>query len=356
MRLLVVMLTRVPALSSPVGPDDLDDGVVRKSRTGRRVIPAARAGLTAVVALVLSGCLALSGCGSIGHLPPIPDGIPPAPGAPTPAINLDAPGRTAEQLHDWAAARSRPRHPGDGARGIRLRRGGHGPLAPGLRHRLDHRGRHRLRGEQARQPWRRAHRCQRQRRPAHPRHPPGRIPGVARILDQDATTRTGSPVYVRAMGPFQFLPETWQRWGVDANGDGIADPTASTTPPSPPPATSAPAVATSPQPPAGNVPADLQPVHRIHDGGPPGRSRLQRWALSVIKPRIPVRSAFRPQASVVPSARFRVRIESFGPSGSDGLGDPGMRGRDRGMPARCDVDTPVTITWHVAGVRPAPLR
>ena len=49
-------------------------------------------------------------------------------------------------------------------------------------------------------------------------------PGVARILDEEATTRTGSPVYVRAMGPFQFLPETWQRWGVDANGDGIADP------------------------------------------------------------------------------------------------------------------------------------
>jgi membrane-bound lytic murein transglycosylase B len=49
-------------------------------------------------------------------------------------------------------------------------------------------------------------------------------PGVARILDQEATARTSSPVYVRALGPFQFLPETWQGWGVDANGDGIADP------------------------------------------------------------------------------------------------------------------------------------
>jgi membrane-bound lytic murein transglycosylase B len=24
------------------------------------------------------------------------------------------------------------------------------------------------------------------------------------------------------MGPMQFIPETWQRWGVDANGDGVA--------------------------------------------------------------------------------------------------------------------------------------
>ncbi|MBU3067497.1 lytic transglycosylase domain-containing protein [Nocardia sp. NEAU-G5] len=219
------MLTRVPGLSSPVGPDDLDDGVVRKSRTGRGVIPAARAGLPAVAALVLSGCLALSGCGSFEHLPPIPDGIPPAPGAPTPAINLDAPGRTAEQLHDWAAARSRAlsipvtaleaygyaaavmarSHPDCGIGWttvaaiayVESRHGSHG-------------GAHIDPGGNVAPPIRGI--------------PLDGSPGVARILDQDATARTGSPVYVRAMGPFQFLPETWQRWGVDANGDGIADP------------------------------------------------------------------------------------------------------------------------------------
>ena len=26
------------------------------------------------------------------------------------------------------------------------------------------------------------------------------------------------------MGPMQFIPETWKKWGVDANGDGVADP------------------------------------------------------------------------------------------------------------------------------------
>ncbi|REH40942.1 transglycosylase protein with SLT domain [Kutzneria buriramensis] len=28
----------------------------------------------------------------------------------------------------------------------------------------------------------------------------------------------------RAVGPMQFLPSTWSTWGVDANGDGVADP------------------------------------------------------------------------------------------------------------------------------------
>jgi membrane-bound lytic murein transglycosylase B len=49
-------------------------------------------------------------------------------------------------------------------------------------------------------------------------------PGVAKILDQAATARSGNPVYVRAMGPFQFLPETWQRWGAVADGGTTPDP------------------------------------------------------------------------------------------------------------------------------------
>ncbi|WP_223273730.1 lytic transglycosylase domain-containing protein [Nocardia cerradoensis] len=68
--------------------------------------------------------------------------------------------------------------------------------------------------------------------------------GHARSGDVDDRGRTHSPIlgpaldgtlpgneiirsssgYVRAVGPMQFLPSTWQRWASDGNGDGIADP------------------------------------------------------------------------------------------------------------------------------------
>ncbi|MBU4213825.1 MAG: lytic transglycosylase domain-containing protein [Actinobacteria bacterium] len=35
---------------------------------------------------------------------------------------------------------------------------------------------------------------------------------------------TGDPTWDHAVGPMQFLTSTWQRWSVDADGDGVADP------------------------------------------------------------------------------------------------------------------------------------
>lgn len=73
----------------------------------------------------------------------------------------------------------------------------------------------------------------------------GRIEsGHARSGNVDAHGRTISPIlgpaldgtlpgneiiraaagYVRAVGPMQFLPSTWQRWASDGNGDGVRDP------------------------------------------------------------------------------------------------------------------------------------
>ncbi|MFI9400751.1 lytic transglycosylase domain-containing protein [Nocardia sp. NPDC052316] len=43
--------------------------------------------------------------------------------------------------------------------------------------------------------------------------------GNARITDPDASARTGQTVYARAAGPFQFIPDTWKRWGVRADTD-----------------------------------------------------------------------------------------------------------------------------------------
>jgi len=45
-----------------------------------------------------------------------------------------------------------------------------------------------------------------------------------RITDTDLGLLDGDPVLDRAVGPMQFIPSTWLRNGVDASGDGRADP------------------------------------------------------------------------------------------------------------------------------------
>ncbi|MFJ3788949.1 lytic transglycosylase domain-containing protein [Kitasatospora sp. NPDC090091] len=48
--------------------------------------------------------------------------------------------------------------------------------------------------------------------------------GFAAIPDTDGGRHDGDRVWDRAVGPMQFIPSTWASWGVDANGDGTADP------------------------------------------------------------------------------------------------------------------------------------
>ena len=49
--------------------------------------------------------------------------------------------------------------------------------------------------------------------------------GMATIRsDAESTRWHGDPQWDHAVGPMQFIPSTWHTWGVDGNGDGIADP------------------------------------------------------------------------------------------------------------------------------------
>ncbi|WKD61563.1 hypothetical protein CCICO_07720 [Corynebacterium ciconiae DSM 44920] len=49
-------------------------------------------------------------------------------------------------------------------------------------------------------------------------------PGFAEIPDTDNGELDGDPDWDRAVGPMQFIPESWERFGRDANGDEVADP------------------------------------------------------------------------------------------------------------------------------------
>jgi cell wall-associated NlpC family hydrolase len=48
--------------------------------------------------------------------------------------------------------------------------------------------------------------------------------GTAAVADTDGGRLDGDPQWDRALGPMQFIPGTWTRVGVDASGDGRADP------------------------------------------------------------------------------------------------------------------------------------
>ncbi|MFG6446574.1 lytic transglycosylase domain-containing protein [Microbacterium sp. P07] len=48
--------------------------------------------------------------------------------------------------------------------------------------------------------------------------------GNAAIGDTDGGRWDGDTQWDRAVGPMQFIPDTWSRWGADGDGDGTTDP------------------------------------------------------------------------------------------------------------------------------------
>ncbi len=47
---------------------------------------------------------------------------------------------------------------------------------------------------------------------------------TAAIRDTDRGAWDGDRTWDRAVGPMQFIPSTWRKWGADGNGDGRANP------------------------------------------------------------------------------------------------------------------------------------
>ena len=52
----------------------------------------------------------------------------------------------------------------------------------------------------------------------------GSLANLALLLDTDEGAVDGDTMWDRPVGPFQILPASWERYGFDANQDGIADP------------------------------------------------------------------------------------------------------------------------------------
>lgn len=156
---------------------------------------------------------------------PIPDGVPPGAGSPVPAIDVDGPGRTAAQLRDWAE----PQADALGIPVVALEAYGHAAAVlarsrpdcglawttlAGIGSVESRHGRHGGAGADDNATV----------SPPIRGVPLDGGPGLAEIRDTDGGRLDGDPVLDRAMGPMQFIPETWTRWGTDANGDGVADP------------------------------------------------------------------------------------------------------------------------------------
>jgi len=156
---------------------------------------------------------------------PIPEGVPPPAGEPVPAVDTHAKGRPADQLHAWAAERA----PALDMPVTALEAYAYAARVAEVENPDCHLAWTTLAGigrvESHNGTYRGATIA-----PNGDVRPPirgVRLDGSAgnlHIVDSDKGELDGDPRMDRAMGPMQFIPETWRLYGVDANNDGVVSP------------------------------------------------------------------------------------------------------------------------------------
>ena len=179
--------------------------------------------LRPVVVVAATAVLLASSC-SWKTSSPIPEGVPPPPGDPVPAVDIHAAGRPADQLREWAEQRA----PALDIPVSALESYAYAARVSQVNNPECHLAWTTLAGigmvESKHGTYRGAEVA-----PNGDVNPPIRgvhldgTNGNLTILESSKSA-DGDPVYARAMGPMQFIPETWRLYGVDANNDGVVSP------------------------------------------------------------------------------------------------------------------------------------
>jgi membrane-bound lytic murein transglycosylase B len=180
--------------------------------------------LQAVAVVGATALLMASSCSwQVGT--PIPEGVPPPAGASVPAVDTYAKGRPADQLHQWAAERA----PALGMPVTALEAYAYAARVAQVENPDCHLAWTTLAGIGMVESHHGTYRGARVA-PNGDVRPPIRgvrldgTSGNLKIHDTDAGALDGDVHLDRAMGPMQFIPETWRLYGVDANNDGIISP------------------------------------------------------------------------------------------------------------------------------------